>query len=118
MIRSLLIPTLSAFIHAGEHLDILAISCDSFDEDVNRKIGRHHPKERHLNIIRRVRDWCTKYRVAFKVNTVVNSYNKNEDMSEAIIELNPIRWKVRRLFQLFAFVIVLAQVFVCCLTVN
>lgn len=62
------------------------------------KIGRHHPKERHLNIIRRVRDWCTKYHIAFKINTVVNSYNKNEDMSEAITELNPIRWKVRRAF--------------------
>ena len=75
-------------------MDILAISCDSFDEGVNIKIGRHHPKQRHLDILRRVRDWCTKYHVAFKINTVVNSYNKDEDMSEAITELNPIRWKV------------------------
>ena len=86
-------------IHAAEYLDILAISCDSFDEDVNIKIGRRHPKESHINIIRRVRDWCTKYHVAFKINTVVNSYNKNEDMCEAITELNPIRWKVCRVLQ-------------------
>ena len=81
----------------GEYLDILAISCDSFDEGVNIKIGRHHPRERHLDILRRVREWCYKYRVAFKINTVVNEYNKHEDMSEAIEALNPVRWKVHKL---------------------
>ena len=85
------------FLYSGQYLDILAISCDSFDEDINIKIGRHHHKERHLDILRRVRDSCTKYHVAFKINTVANFYNKNEDMSEAITELNPIRWKVRSL---------------------
>ncbi len=75
-------------------MDILAISCDSFDEEVNRKIGRHHHKERQLDILRRVRDWCTEYHVAFKINTVVNSYNEDEDMSEEITDLKPIRWKV------------------------
>ena len=83
--------------YIGEYLDILAISCDSFDEEINRKIGRHHSKEKHLNILRRVRDWCIQYQVAFKINTVVNSYNRDEDMSEAIIELNPMRWKVGQL---------------------
>ena len=81
----------------GEYLYILAISCDSFDEGVNIKIGRHHPRERHLDILRRVREWCYKYRVAFKINTVVNEYNKHEDMSEAIEALNPVRWKVHKL---------------------
>ncbi|XP_046847255.1 radical S-adenosyl methionine domain-containing protein 2-like isoform X2 [Xenia sp. Carnegie-2017] len=78
----------------GKYLDILAISCDSFDEKVNVKIGRHHRKKRHLDILRQVRDWCTQFKVAFKINTVVNTYNKHEDMSEAISQLNPIRWKV------------------------
>lgn len=78
----------------GKYLDILAISCDSFDEEVNIKIGRYHPRERHLDILRRVRDWCYEYQVAFKINTVVNHYNKFEDMSEAITALNPVRWKV------------------------
>ncbi|XP_028393239.1 radical S-adenosyl methionine domain-containing protein 2-like isoform X2 [Dendronephthya gigantea] len=82
------------FKNYGMYLDILAISCDSFDEEVNMMIGRHHNKERHLDIVRRVRDWCNKYHVAFKINTVVNVYNKNEDMSEAIQDFNPIRWKV------------------------
>ena len=71
-------------VFAGEYLDILAISCDSFDEEVNEKIGRHHSKERHVDFLRRVGDWCVRYHVAFNINTVVTSYNKTEDMSEAI----------------------------------
>jgi len=33
-------------------------------------------------------------KVAFKLNTVVNVYNVDEDMTEQIIRLNPVRWKV------------------------
>ena len=36
--------------------------------------------------------------VAFKLNTVVNVYNVDEDMTTQINELNPVRWKVRRVF--------------------
>ena len=32
--------------------------------------------------------------VAFKLNTVVNVYNVDEDMAAQINELNPVRWKV------------------------
>lgn len=31
------------------------------------------------------------YNVLFKINTVVNTYNADEDMSTQITELNPIR---------------------------
>jgi len=32
--------------------------------------------------------------VAFKLNTVVNAYNVDEDMASQVVELNPVRWKV------------------------
>lgn len=82
------------FQEYGECLDILAISCDSFDPEINDKIGRRSGKKSHLSSLRRVREWCTQYRVAFKINTVVNTYNKDENMNEEISYLNPVRWKV------------------------
>ncbi|XP_033629499.1 radical S-adenosyl methionine domain-containing protein 2-like [Asterias rubens] len=78
----------------GEHLDILAISCDSFDPAVNEKIGRQQGRKDHLDSLHSVRDYCHKYKVAFKINSVINTYNKDEDMAECILDLNPCRWKV------------------------
>lgn len=80
----------------GKYLDILAVSCDSFDPETNRLIGRcsNSTKKDHLESLYRVRDWCQKYEVAFKINTVVNVHNKNEDMNACISELSPCRWKV------------------------
>lgn len=78
----------------GEFLDIMAVSCDSFNEETNRLIGRHQHGKDHLRCLENVRDWCRKYHVAFKINTVVNTYNVDEDMRENIKRLAPIRWKV------------------------
>ncbi|KAJ9576892.1 hypothetical protein L9F63_006510 [Diploptera punctata] len=78
----------------GEFLDILAISCDSFDEDTNKVIGRGQGNRNHVKKLMEIRDWCHKYRVAFKINTVVNTYNLHEDMTKEISVLNPVRWKV------------------------
>ncbi len=84
--------------HPGEFLDILAISCDSFNEEVNRVIGRHRPGHQHLASLVNARDWCQKYHVAFKINSVVTIHNWEENMSEDILNLNPVRWKVRNYF--------------------
>ena len=81
-------------ICTGKCLDILAISCDSFNEETNRVIGRYQPKLHHLGSLALVRDWCKKYHVAFKINTVVNTHNWEEDMRQEILDLNPVRWKV------------------------
>ncbi|TFK71259.1 radical SAM enzyme [Pluteus cervinus] len=65
----------------GEYLDILGISCDSFDDDTNRGIGRKDEgnlKGVHKN----------------KLNTVVNKWNWEEDMNDCIEEIAPFRWKV------------------------
>ena len=74
----------------------MAVSCDSFNEDTNSQIGRHQAGKGNLKCLQNVRDWCRKYHVAFKINTVVNVYNVDEDMNENIQELAPIRWKVSK----------------------
>uniref|UniRef100_A0A1B6M0I6 S-adenosylmethionine-dependent nucleotide dehydratase RSAD2 n=1 Tax=Graphocephala atropunctata TaxID=36148 RepID=A0A1B6M0I6_9HEMI len=84
----------SWFKKYGAYLDILAISCDSFMESTNKAIGRGQGGRSHINKLRQIYDWCVTYRVAFKVNTVVNTYNIEEDMAENIVGLNPVRWKV------------------------
>lgn len=79
----------------GEHVDMLAVSCDSFDEDTNRAIGRRQSaRTDHVAKLYEVREWCAQYRVAFKMNTVVNVFNVHEDFTEHIAGLRPVRWKV------------------------
>jgi radical S-adenosyl methionine domain-containing protein 2 len=74
-------------------LDILAVSCDSFNAGTNKTIGRGDDGG---NVVRlfRIADWCKKYGVKFKLNTVVNAHNWNEDMADHIAKLAPFRWKV------------------------
>lgn len=78
----------------GQYLDILAISCDSFDEETNQTIGRAQGRKSHIDNLYRVQNWCREYKVAFKINSVINTFNVHEDMSEHITGLNPVRWKV------------------------
>ncbi|XP_006153527.1 radical S-adenosyl methionine domain-containing protein 2 [Tupaia chinensis] len=82
------------FQNYGDYLDILAISCDSFDEEVNVLIGRGQGKKNHVENLQKLRTWCRDYRVAFKINSVINRFNVEEDMNEQIRALNPVRWKV------------------------
>ena len=86
--------TATNLVSLGAFLDIMAVSCDSFNEETNRLIGRHQHGKDHLRCLENVRDWCRKYHVAFKINTVVNTYNVGEEMRENITRLAPIRWKV------------------------
>ncbi|TSN67114.1 Radical S-adenosyl methionine domain-containing protein 2 [Bagarius yarrelli] len=78
----------------GEFVDILAISCDSFDEQTNQTIGRAQRGKSHVENLYKIQSWCKKYRVAFKINSVINTFNVHEDMTENITGLNPVRWKV------------------------
>ncbi|KAK2502925.1 hypothetical protein MC885_012747 [Smutsia gigantea] len=82
------------FKNYGDYLDILAISCDSFDEQVNVLIGRGQGKKNHVENLQKLRMWCRDYRVAFKINSVINRFNVEEDMKEQIRALSPVRWKV------------------------
>ena len=82
----------------GQDLDIMGVSCDSFDHNTNLLIGRQNESERqtlsHMMKMKLIREWCHNFKVAFKINTVVNSYNHLEDMAANIAQINPIRWKV------------------------
>ncbi|KAK2055443.1 radical SAM enzyme [Colletotrichum caudatum] len=73
----------------GRYLDILAISCDSFVRETNDAIGRAEKGR-----VFRIAGWCRAYNIMFKLNTVVNIHNWDEDMSAQIAELAPFRWKV------------------------
>ena len=76
--------------HAGQ-LDILAVSCDSFNEQTNIAIGRGSGDQ--VKKLYEIAGWCRRYGVMFKVNTVVNKLNAAEDMNEHIAVLQPFRWK-------------------------
>ena len=73
-------------------VNIFAVSCDSFDENTNARIGRG--KGRHLETVQQVADWCREFGVRFKLNSVINAHNWQEDMNEGIRVLDPERWKV------------------------
>ena len=75
----------------GKNIDILAISCDSFDEEANKKIGRG--TGRNVEQLYRVKSWCDEYGIKFKLNTVVCKLNWEEDMNKHISALAPSRWK-------------------------
>ncbi|KAI9769838.1 MAG: hypothetical protein M1840_003832 [Geoglossum simile] len=76
---------------AGRCIDIIAVSCDSFREETNIKIGRG--KGSHLQNVIQLSQLCRKYGIKFKLNTVVNRLNFEEDMNECIQEIQPFRWK-------------------------
>lgn len=76
----------------GRYIDVLAVSCDSFDEQTNIKIGRGDGN--NVPQLFRIRDWCRKYNIKFKLNTVVCRLNHHEDMVDMVSRLSPFRWKV------------------------
>ena len=82
----------------GAYIDILAISCDSFDKETNRAIGRadRGSGEPFDNVAQlyRIRDWCRKHSIKFKLNTVICSLNWRENMAHRIQDVDPFRWKV------------------------
>lgn len=82
----------------GRYVDILAISCDSFNKDVNVAIGRGDGEV--IGQIDTIKSWCQKTGIKFKLNTVVNAMNWQEDMNEHIGRLQPFRWKCFQLLLL------------------
>uniref|UniRef100_A0A1I8F5M5 Radical_SAM domain-containing protein n=1 Tax=Macrostomum lignano TaxID=282301 RepID=A0A1I8F5M5_9PLAT len=78
----------------GEWLDILSRVLRQLRRGHQPGIGRHAPRSHHLDKLYQISEWCARYRVAFKINTVVNTHNWQEDMADQILDLNPCRWKV------------------------
>ncbi|KAJ7190864.1 hypothetical protein GGX14DRAFT_537961 [Mycena pura] len=73
-------------------VDVLGVSCDSFDEETNVRIGRGSGE--NVAQLFRIRSWCRMLGVKFKLNTVVCTYNWCEDMAATVEQLDPFRWKV------------------------
>lgn len=92
------------FSQYGQYVDILAVSCDSFDPEVNQKIGRTSKldaaENNHIENVLKAAELCRTYDIKFKLNTVVNRFNIDEDMSDNIRALNPSRWKVFQVLML------------------
>ncbi|KAM0719997.1 hypothetical protein Q7P37_004132 [Cladosporium fusiforme] len=75
----------------GKYVDVMGVSCDSFDERTNELIGRG--TGRNVEQLFRIRDWCRALGIKFKLNTVVCKLNWQEDMAATVAELAPQRWK-------------------------
>eukprot|EP01086_Lenisia_limosa_P017319 TRINITY_DN8480_c0_g1_i1.p1 TRINITY_DN8480_c0_g1~~TRINITY_DN8480_c0_g1_i1.p1 ORF type:complete len:304 (+),score=52.06 TRINITY_DN8480_c0_g1_i1:101-1012(+) len=84
----------------AEYLDVLGVSCDSFDVGTCQKIGRRGGSGDHPSQVRRAAALTKKYGVAFKINTVVSAFNIDEDMIGNLESLSHgengslCRWKV------------------------
>lgn len=76
----------------GQYVDVLGVSCDSFDEDTNIAIGRLSGN--NVEQLRNIRQWCSELGIKFKLNTVVCTLNWQEDMAATVAQLDPFRWKV------------------------
>ncbi|KAF2168400.1 hypothetical protein M409DRAFT_65407 [Zasmidium cellare ATCC 36951] len=79
-------------VENGKYVDVLGVSCDSFDEETNIRIGRGTGD--NVKKLFEIRDWCRELGIKFKLNTVVLLWNWEEDMSDTIKDLDPFRWKV------------------------
>lgn len=80
----------------GGYLDVMALSCDSFDAETNRLLGRSEKgsASQHARRIFEVAEWCRARGIIVKINTVITRLNWQEDMNGPITELSPFRWKV------------------------
>ncbi|KAJ8133170.1 hypothetical protein O1611_g450 [Lasiodiplodia mahajangana] len=76
----------------GKWVDVLGVSCDSFNEATNIAIGRGTGN--NVKQLFNIRDWCRELGIKFKLNTVVCTHNWEEDMVSMVADLNPFRWKV------------------------
>lgn len=76
------------------HLDILALSVDSFSPGVNAEIGRcGRGSPPGLDHYLRLSEQVREAGIRLKVNTVVNRLNVHEDIGAGMSRLEPFRWK-------------------------
>ena len=98
-----------SMITNGSHLEVIrpfahmisqiGISIDSFNHETNLKIGRNcNGKTLSLEAIKDKIKFVQEInpKLKIKVNTVVNKYNFSEGMLQAVLALNPCKWKILR----------------------
>ena len=87
------------FLHEnGKKISMLGVSIDSLDAATNVKIGRATISGKHVDC-RRIISLLSLARkvnphIRIKINTVVNMFNFNEDLSAFIDCVKPYKWKV------------------------
>lgn len=84
----------------NEHLDWVGLSIDASNDELHAKLGRGRKREiirgisRHLRRTLPVADLLHEFGVGIKLNTVVTSVNKDDDMCEIVRRIRPHRWKI------------------------
>lgn len=75
----------------AQYVDIIGISIDSINKDTNKQIGRNTKLDNtFMNNIKLIHE----YGIGLKINTTVNTFNKNEILTSFINEIKPFRWKI------------------------
>lgn len=87
-----------------KNIDLIGLSIDSSNEEINYQLGRcmtnNNEKIKpysHVNLIKNRVELIKRFNIPLKINTVVTSLNWNEDLSDLIAQLNPMRWKILEL---------------------
>ncbi|KAF2456168.1 hypothetical protein BDY21DRAFT_386618 [Lineolata rhizophorae] len=73
------------------YVDVVVVSCDSFDEETNVAIGRGSGG--NVAQLAEIARLCDEFGVKFQLNTVVCALNWCEDMAAKVAALAPFRWK-------------------------
>lgn len=88
----------------GKYLDILGVSCDSINPEVNLMHGRNFNKlklpleqQKKTELLSQI---CHHQQILFKVNTVVTQFNKNEVLADFINKIDPCRWKIFQILEI------------------
>ena len=83
-----------------KNIDLIGLSIDSSDEEVNYQLGRcltnNNEKIKpysHVNLIKNRVELINRFNIPLKINTVVTSLNWNENLTDLISQLNPIDGK-------------------------
>lgn len=81
------------------HLDMMGLSLDALDEEVNRTIGRADRQVLDLDKLSVLLGFGRQInpKLRLKINTVVNALNWRSDMTGLIRKFSPEKWKVLRM---------------------
>lgn len=56
----------------GQYIDIMALSCDSFDVETNIRLGRAEKgRGTHVGRVSQVASWCSERGIKVKINSVI-----------------------------------------------
>jgi len=82
-----------------DSLDLLALSIDGFDHELNLKIGRVVGNKQTIlyEDFLQLTKKCHEYGIKIKINTVISNLNYNQIMADKIATFKPIRWKILRM---------------------